>query len=315
MPDAVGPPKRIAGGLVRGRATTYGPAMTWVATLIAARDEADLPLLARALSREFGASERWLRDRRAVDLDIDGDRVADMRSAAPAAIGDRPVDVAVQPAHGRRKRLLVADMDSTVIAVECIDVLASRAGLGSEVAAITRRTILGEIDFGDSLRERTRLLAGAPEALLERAWREDVATTPGAAVAVATMKAHGATTALVSGGFAWFAGRVAATLGFDRHYANGLDIRDGVLTGDLAGPVLDRNAKRRVLRELTRESGLSPAETLAVGDGANDLRLLEAAGLGVGYRPVPALRDGADAVVAHNDLTALLYLQGYDRPR
>ncbi len=287
--------------------------MTWVATLIAACDETDLPSFAQALGRGFKASTRWLRDRRAVDLEIDGPRAADMRAAIAAAVGDRPIDSAVQPVHGRRKRLLVADMDSTVIAVECIDVLASHAGVGPEIAAITRRTILGELEFGDSLRERVGLLEGAPAALLERAWREDVRMTPGATALVATMKAHGATTALVSGGFTWFTGRVAATLGFDRHRANTLDIRNGALTGELAGPALDRDAKRGILRELTRELGLSPAETIAVGDGANDLRLLEAAGVGVGYRPVPALRDGADAVVAHNDLTALLYLQGYPR--
>ena len=127
------------------------------------------------------------------------------------------------------------------------------------------------------------------------------------------MKAHGATAALVSGGFTWFTERVAATLGFERHYANTLEFRDGVLTGKLTEPVLDRDAKHRILHRLTRELGLSPAETIAVGDGANDLRLLEAAGIGVGYRPVPALCDAADAVIAHNDLTALLYLQGYPR--
>jgi phosphoserine phosphatase len=222
-----------------------------------------------------------------------------------------PVDVAVVPAASRRKRLLVADMDSTIIGQECIDELADLAGVGGEVAAITERSMQGEIDFVQSLTERVALLAGLPGSALEEVARSRITLNPGAKALAATMRRHGATTAIVSGGFTVFTEHVRQLAGFDRAYANTLEIGGGRLTGRLVPPILDQQAKREIFGGLARELGLDPPETLALGDGANDLGMISAAGLGVAFRGKPILRQMAGAGIEHGDLTAVLYLQGY----
>jgi phosphoserine phosphatase len=229
----------------------------------------------------------------------------DPRPLAPAG-----VDANVVPAAGRRKRLLIADMDSTIIGVECIDELADYAGVRDEVAAITEAAMRGELDFAGALRARVRLLAGLPEATLEACCAERVRLNPGARTLVRTMAALGAETALVSGGFDFFTARVAAMAGFARHQANRLEIADGRLTGAVAEPILGREAKRAALAALAAEHGLDPADAAAVGDGANDLDMVAAAGLGVAYRAKPALAAAAAARLEHSDLTAILALQG-----
>ncbi len=233
--------------------------------------------------------------------------------AAYAALGHAPVDVVVQPVAHRRKRLLVADMDSTIIDQECIDELADVAGLRDAVAAITERAMRGELDFAASLTARVGLLAGLDVERAARLVAARITVKAGAATLVATMRAHGAETALASGGFTLFVAPVARTVGFDRYDANTLGVVDGRLTGTLDGPVFGREAKRAVLVALRDARGLAPHDTLAVGDGANDLAMLEAAGLGVAFRAKPAVAAVARARIEHADLTALLYLQGYRR--
>ncbi|HUF56691.1 MAG TPA: phosphoserine phosphatase SerB [Thermohalobaculum sp.] len=220
------------------------------------------------------------------------------------------IDLNAVPAEGRRKRLLIADMDSTIIPVECIDLVAEYAGRGEEVRGITERAMRGELDFAEAVRARVALAQGLEETALERILAERVTLNPGARTLVRTMAANGAHTALVSGGFAWFCERVAAAAGFAEHRANRLVFEGGRLRG-VAEPVLGREAKVEALDEMLARFGLAAAEALAVGDGANDLGMIGAAGLGVGYRPKPVVAELADAVIEHSDLTALLYLQGY----
>jgi phosphoserine phosphatase len=227
-----------------------------------------------------------------------------------AALEGAPVDAIVTRARGRRKALLIADMDSTIVASETLDEVAALAGAGEAVAAITRRSMNGEIDFAEALRTRVAMLRGLPLSALERIWAR-MRLTPGARELVATMRAHNATTALVTGGFTYFSGRVAALLGFDVHRANTL-LDDGThLTGAVAEPVLDRNAKLATLHELAAARGLRLSATLAVGDGANDLGMLMDAGLGVAYRATPVVAAAARARVDHANLRALLFAQGY----
>jgi phosphoserine phosphatase len=230
--------------------------------------------------------------------------------AAPERLALDGIDANIVPAEGRRKRLLVADMDSTIIGVECIDELADYAGVKPQVAAITRRAMRGELDFEAALLARVALLKGLPVSVLQRCYNERVRLNPGARVLVQTMAALGATTALVSGGFDFFTGRVAAAAGFARHRSNRLVSAAGVLTGDVARPILGRTAKLAALRALAAEAGIAEAEAVAVGDGANDLGMVRAAGLGVAYHATPALAAGADARLERSDLTALLALQG-----
>ena len=233
----------------------------------------------------------------------------DMRAVTAALLG-APVDAAVLPAANRRKRLLIADMDSTIVTGETLDELAAFAGVGERVAAITRRSMNGEIDFAAALRERVALLRGLPLDALERTW-EGVRLSPGARTLVATMRAHGAVTALVSGGFTWFTGRVAAQCGFDVHRANTLLDDGAALLGRVGEPVLDRSTKLAALRELAAAHGLGMKDCLAVGDGANDLDMIRAAGLGVAYHAKPIVAAEARARVEHGDLRALLFMQGY----
>ena len=230
-----------------------------------------------------------------------------------AALAGLRIDVVVQPLASRRRRLFVADMDSTMIGQECIDELADHVGLKAHVAAITERAMRGEIAFEPALRERVALLKGLPVAVVDEVIRERITLTPGARTLVATMRKNGGTTCLVSGGFTLFTSRVGAMIGFDENRGNRLVVEDGRLAGRVEEPILGREAKLATLVELRDRLGLAASETLAAGDGANDLAMIEAAGLGVAYHAKPKVADAAHARIDHSDLTALLYLQGYAR--
>jgi phosphoserine phosphatase len=232
------------------------------------------------------------------------------REVATVALAGRPVDAVLQNAAGRRKKLLVADMESTIIVNEMADELAALLGIGAQVAAITRRAMNGEIRFKEALRERVALLGGLEEEALKETC-ERIVFMPGAKTLVATMRKHGARAALVSGGFRIFTGYVAPRAGFDWHYANDLVITDGVVAGTVSEPILGREAKREALVSLCCELDLDLADTLAVGDGANDIDMIRAAGMGVAFRAKPVLKAAAAVAIEHGDLTALLYLQGY----
>jgi phosphoserine phosphatase len=256
-----------------------------------------------------GAGARWLARGVAAEFAVPAPPAA--LEAAREGMGAMGIDVNVVPLAGRRKRLLLADMDSTMIRQECIDELAAEAGLGARVAAITARAMNGEIGFEGALLERVALLAGLPEAAIERVWRERIELMPGGRALVATMRRDGAHAMLVSGGFTAFTERVAGALGFDAHRANVLLAREGRLTGDVARPILGREAKVEALDEAAARLGLTPAEAIAVGDGANDLGMLGRAGMGVALHAKPTVRAQARLRINHGDLTALLYLQGY----
>ncbi|MDO5603824.1 MAG: phosphoserine phosphatase SerB [Paracoccus sp. (in: a-proteobacteria)] len=222
-------------------------------------------------------------------------------------------DLVIQQAVGRRKQVLLADMDSTMIEQECIDELAAVAGVGERVADITARAMNGELNFHEALIERVGLLAGLDELMVEQVLDHRITLAPGGRELVATMRASGAYTALVSGGFTAFTGPVARMLGFDENRANTLLADDGVLTGHVALPVLGREAKVEALREITAARGLTPADAIAVGDGANDLGMIELAGTGVALHAKPVVAAQAGVRIDHGDLTALLYIQGYHR--
>jgi phosphoserine phosphatase len=293
--------------------------MTHVATLVAnpARPALEAPLVASVAQLLPGAqTPRWLAAGVAADIAFAPRSEAEL-SQLPAilreACGNEPVDVIVQPAVGRRKNLLVADMDSTVIAQECVDELANFLGLKEHVAKITARAMRGEIEFAPALCERVALLAGLRADAIDKVLAERITFTPGAATLVATMRANGAYTALVSGGFTQFTLPLAARLGFHASEANVLLVEDGKLTGRIGEPLLGESAKRATLVRLRTGLGLAPAETLAVGDGANDIAMLAEAGLGIAFHAKPAVTAAAVARVDHADLTALLYAQGYRR--
>ncbi|MGB3280184.1 MAG: phosphoserine phosphatase SerB [Pseudorhodobacter sp.] len=223
------------------------------------------------------------------------------------------IDLVVQPSDGRRKKLLLADMDSTMIQQECIDELAAEAGVGAHVAGITARAMNGELDFNDALRERVALLKGLPAQVIEQVLANRITLMPGGPVLLATMKANGARAALVSGGFTEFTRRIAATLGFDENRANTLHIENGLLTGTVADPILGREAKVQALQEISQQMGITTDEVIAVGDGANDLGMLGLAGAGVALHAKPSVAAQCDIRINHGDLTALLYLQGYGK--
>ncbi len=255
-------------------------------------------------------TQSWLADGIAVDLPFSGLASDTASTAARAALGDRPIDVIAQPAAGRRKKLLVADMESTIIENEMLDELADFFGLRAQIAAVTARAMNGEIDFAAALRERIGLLKGLKTALLDEAAKR-IAYTPGARALVATMRANGAWCALVSGGFTHFTAIVRRAVGFDEDRANRLLADGDTLAGAVAEPILGKEAKLAALQELTATRHLAPSETMSVGDGANDLPMLQAAGLGVAFHAKPSVAAAVAANVRHGDLTALLYAQGY----
>jgi phosphoserine phosphatase len=283
--------------------------MTHVLTLVAARD-------ATTLAAALIAQVRDVIGRGAVTILSPGEAVDIACTTAPdleqirSTFAGAPIDAIAMPAEGRRKRILIADMDSTIITGETLDELATYAGLGEKIAAITARAMNGELDFKAALRERVAMLKGLSVAALERTW-EGIRLTPGALELVATMKAHGAFTALVSGGFTFFTSRVAAQAGFDLHRSNIL-LDDGVaLSGLVAEPILDRSDKLATLNEVATRRGLPLSASLATGDGANDLDMLQAAGLGVAFHAKPIVAAATRARVDHADLRALLFAQGY----
>jgi phosphoserine phosphatase len=253
----------------------------------------------------------WLAADQVCDIGFNGVSPEVGYEAVHQYLQDEPFDIVAQPQAYRRKKLLVADMDSTIIAIECIDELADYAGRRAEVANITERAMRGEIDFSQSLHERAAMLAGLGKDLLEAAFTERLALNDGARELVHTMRANGAYTALVSGGFTFFTSRVRDLVGFDMDQANELLMRGDTLTGAVAEPVLDPHAKLAALQRLTKETGIREEESLAVGDGANDIPMIQAAGLGVAYHAKPLVAAAAKAHINHGDLTALLYVQGY----
>lgn len=268
----------------------------------------DAPLLAHAL-RTLGRAG-WLCAEYAFDIPLAENPEAALERARQEARG-APADINLLPYFGRRKKLLAADMESTIIDGECVDELADIAGVGPQVAAITGRVMRGEIEFADALRERVALLKGLPLAALERVYVERVHVNPGGAALVATMRRHGAATMLLSGGFSYFTQRVAASLGFDNEQANVLLDDGSKLLGIVKEPILGREAKLQALEREAGARGIALCETLAVGDGANDVDMIARAGLGVAWHAKPVLAAVAGARIVHADLTALLYLQGY----
>ncbi len=289
--------------------------MSHVATLISspaapAVGSAALTRAAEALYRAEPAVD--LATGVAADLHFVPDAaIAAVEARLRAALQDLPVDIVVQEREGRRKRLFVADMDSTMIEQECIDELADFVGARAHVAALTERAMRGEIAFEPALRERVALLEGLPETVVEEVVRDRITLTPGGTALVRTMKANGALTVLISGGFTAFTQRVAQLIGFDETHANVLECRDGRLTGKVREPILGREAKRAALARRRADLSLERSQTLAVGDGANDLDMLAEAGLGVAFHAKPAVAAAARMRVDHGDLTALLYAQGY----
>ena len=286
-----------------------------VATLIA--DPSNAPLSEATLDRAAQAlrgveRRRWLDEGVAADLVFTGDLKA-KRAALEKALSGEPIDVIVQPLAHRRKRLMVADMDSTLIGQECVDELAAVAGVGDRVAAITERAMRGEVAFAPALRERVALLAGLPETVIQDVLKDRITLNRGARTLVQTMRANGAYVAIVSGGFRQFTGAIRERLGADEDRANALMIEGGKLTGKVNEPILGEGAKLAALKEIAAAMGLALEETLAVGDGANDLPMLQAAGLGIAYRAKPKVAAAADARIEHTDLTALLYAQGFAR--
>lgn len=288
--------------------------MAFVATLLANPSNPILePALAERAAESLAASGLyWLADGIACDIVLkDGTDEKAAEAALRALIGDRKIDVAVQDADTRRKKFLIADMDSTMIGQECIDELAAEVGLKDKVSLITARAMNGEIAFEPALRERVALLKGLPIKVVDEVISKRITLTPGGLELIATMKAKGHYTALVSGGFTVFTAPISARLGFHENRANILLEKDGILTGEVAEPILGKQAKVDALVDISARLGIGTHEAIAVGDGANDLGMLELAGSGVALHAKPSVAAQAKIRIDHGDLTALLYLQGY----
>ena len=287
--------------------------MTQIATLIGARgaDSVTLELVDSLRNAWGGGDAVWLSPLTAAEFPMDS--MPDNRWDVWSDLQRLGVDLIVQQGAGRRKKMLLADMDSTMIQQECIDELADEAGVGARVAAITAAAMNGELDFDGALRERVGLLKGLPESVIADVLEKRITLMPGGAELLATMKAHGAYAALVSGGFTAFTGAIAAKLGFDENRANTLLEKDGFLTGEVGLPILGKQAKVDALEEITARLGLSEHDVLAVGDGANDLGMLKRAGTGVALHAKPSVAAECDVRMNFGDLTALLYLQGYSQ--
>lgn len=290
---------------------TSPPAAPAVTTDIAGTAAALLPTGAELDQGWLSEGEAW----RALFISDDPSEVAGIRDAVRKAFADQPIDVNVVSGEmaWTRKKLLVADMESTIIDQECLDELAEFVGLRERISDITARAMRGELDFEAALDERVGLLKGLDAAVLQKLYDEKVTLIPGARELVATMRHHGAYCALVSGGFTFFTERIAQRVGFHSHQANTLEIAEGKLAGSVTKPVLGREAKLAALERLRKELGLLEPETLAVGDGANDLAMIRAAGLGVAFHAKPIVAAEAQASIRHGDLTSLLYLQGYKK--
>jgi phosphoserine phosphatase len=291
--------------------------MTHVLTLIAnpadpRLDDSIAGQVRAALVAHGGRVDKadWLAPRLACDLPFSGLAADAAVRAARGALADAPVDAAALQVHGRRKGLLVADMESTLIENEMLDDLAEMIGIGDEVSAITRAAMNGELDFKNAVRERVALLTGLPIEKMEEAAAR-MRLMPGARTLVQTMKTHGAFTAIVSGGFLFFTNQIRAQLGADYDQANNLEIASGSLTGEVSEPVLDRDGKLNALKRLAAARGLTIADAISVGDGDNDVPMLQAAGLGVAFRAKKRVAEAVGVRIDHGDLTALLYLQGY----
>ena len=286
----------------------------FIATVIAANEIGPRALEeARAAIADAGATPsaaRWIDEGKAADLPFTGDAGA-VRAALEGLIAD--VDVIVQPEAGRAKALMVADMDSTMITIECIDELADYAGIKPQIAEITERAMRGELDFEGALTARVALLKGLDASVIDRCYAERLRIMPGAKALVQTMKARGGRCVLVSGGFTVFADRVAEEIGFDRALSNRLEIADGLLAGTVTMPIVGAATKRETLMAEAAALGIGLDRALAVGDGANDIPMIEIAGLGAAYHAKPKTAAAAGARIDHNDLTALLYAQGYAR--
>jgi phosphoserine phosphatase len=286
-----------------------------VATLVA--DPSKEPLSEATVDRAAQAlrgveRRRWLDEGVAADLVFTGDLRA-KRAALEESLSGEAIDIIVQPLAHRRKRLLVADMDSTLIGQECVDELADVAGVGGRVATITERAMRGEVAFAPALRERVALLAGMSETVIQDVLKDRITLNRGARTLVQTMRANGAYVAIVSGGFRQFTRAIRERIGADEDRANTLVIEEGKLTGEVIEPILGEGAKLGALKEIAAAMGVGLDDTLAVGDGANDLPMLQAAGLGAAYRAKRKVAAGADARVEHTDLAALLYAQGFER--
>ncbi|MDM9644595.1 phosphoserine phosphatase SerB [Rhizobium sp. S163] len=288
--------------------------MALVATLVANPSN---PVLTAAIAEKAADAAKasglyWLADGVACDIALrDGTDAKAAHAAITSVIAGAPIDLVIQDQDTRRKKLLIADMDSTMIGQECIDELAAEVGLKDKVAAITARAMNGEIAFEPALRERVALLKGLPISVVDDVIAKRITLTPGGMELIATMKAKGYYTALVSGGFTVFTSRIAATLGFDENRANILLEENGHLTGFVAEPILGKQAKVDALEDISKKLGISPEEAMAVGDGANDLGMLHLAGAGVALHAKPAVAAEAKIQINHADLSALLYIQGY----
>ena len=291
-----------------------------VTTLIAGRnrqmaDESAIDAVQQTLEAAGARVTRrdWLSPGEACDLLHENLDEAECRSAIASVCVDNLLDQITQPREGRRKQLLISDMDSTIIEQECIDELADAVGIKPQVATITARAMNGELNFEAALKERVALLKGLPEEQLQQVYDSRISYMQGAAELVATMKAHGATCWLVSGGFTFFTKRVAAKLGFDEDRSNTLIIKNGALAGEVAEPILGKEAKVEALMEACNQLGISTREALAIGDGANDLPMLMAAGMGVACHAKPNVQAAAQHAINHTDLRALLFAQGYKK--
>ncbi len=288
--------------------------MAFVATLIAHPSN---PVLTSALAEQLAEAVKtsglyWLADGIACDIALHDDvDISTVDSTFRSLIAGAPIDVVVQQTETRRKQFLIADMDSTMIGQECIDELADVVGLKDKVAAITARAMNGEIAFEPALRERVALLKGLPISVVDDVIAKRITLTSGGRELIATMKSKGHYAALVSGGFTVFTSRIAAMLGFDENRANLLIEKEGILTGEVAEPILGKQAKVDALEEISARLGITPEDVIAVGDGANDLGMLGIAGSGVALHAKPTVAAQAKMRIDHGDLTALLYIQGY----
>ncbi len=286
-----------------------------VLTLIGNRESAPLePFHIERVCRGLSTTGEtdWLAEREACDLFIESAHsTADIAEGARDALSGTAIDAVCTSIEGRRKKLLISDMDSTVIDQECIDELGDAIGVGSRIREITAAVIAGDISFSGALRRRMVLMKGMERGLLESVYEERISLQPGARTLVQTMRRHGAFCILVSGGFSYFTHRIAERIGFHDHQGNELAFEGGKLTGEVLEPILGRSAKLNTLRSLCDEKGLEPSDVLAVGDGANDIKMIEAAGLGVAFHGSASLRKQANARIDHGDLTALLYIQGF----